>query len=185
MAESDGGERMTIRQGADALLAQTGLPEVLAGFGRAEIVGSYVMDAMAWNDLDVYVALEGDFHTLAAAVMQAVKPVRFDGFCDVKTGNRFIGMETMATGERWNIDIWIRRPEQIDEALERNRAMKAQLDACPEAREAVVRIKQALIARGMYGLDKGKRHYHSAKIYEAVLEKGVLTVDVLLEMVPV
>lgn len=176
---------MTIRQSADALLAQTGLMDVLTGFGRAEIVGSYVMDAMAWNDLDVYVALEGDFHALAAAAMQAVKPVRFDGFCDAQTGNRFIGMETMATGERWNIDIWIREAREIDRALERNRAMKAQLDACPDAREAVVRIKQELIARGMYGLDKGKRHYHSPEIYEAVLERGVRTAEALLEMYPV
>ena len=38
---------------------------------------------------------------------------------------------------------------------------------------------------GMYGFDKGKRHYHSPEIYEAVLEKGVRTVGELLEMDPV
>ena len=176
---------MTIRESADALLAQTGLMDVLAGFGKAEIVGSYVMDLMAWNDLDVYVALDGDFYAMAAAAMQAVKPVRFDGFYDVQTGNRFIGMETMAAGERWNIDIWIREPGEIAEALERNYAMKARLEACPEAREAVVRIKRELIGRGMYGLDKGKRHYHSPEIYEAVLQRGVRTVEALMEMYPV
>lgn len=178
-----GGERVTIRESADALLRKTGLMDVLNGYGEAAIVGSYAMDAMAWNDLDVYIALDGDFHEMAGAAMRAVQPVRFDGFCDA--GRQFLGMETVITGERWNIDVWIRTVAEMEDALAKNRAMKRRFDAQPEARQAMLDIKRALIARGMYGFDKGKRHYHSPEIYDAVLEKGVRTVDELLEAYPV
>ena len=176
---------MTIREQADVLLRQTGLLDTLRRFGEPVIVGSYAMDAMAWNDLDVYIDLAGDYHEMAAAVIAVLKPYRYDGFCDRQTGAQFAGMETVITGERWNIDIWVRSRSEIDAAVERNRAMKAQFDARPEVREAVLRIKQELIGMGMYGFDKGKRHYHSPEIYEAVLEKGVRTVGELLEMYPV
>lgn len=174
---------MTIRENADAMLHRTGLLDVLKGCGEATVVGSYAMDAMAWNDLDVYVALSDDFHEMVGAAMRAVQPVRFDGFCDA--GRQFLGMETVITGERWNIDIWVRTAAEIEDVMEKNRAMKQRFDAYPEARQAMLDIKHALIARGMYGFDKGKRHYHSPEIYEAVLEKDVRTVEELLEMYPV
>ena len=45
----------------------------------------------------------------------------------------------------------------------------------PELKDAVIRIKQELINRKLYGFDKGKVHYHSNEIYEAVFGKGILT----------
>jgi len=176
---------MTIKESADELLRKTGLLDVLRRFGDPVIVGSYAMDAMAWNDLDVYIVLDSSYHEMAAAAMLAVKPCRYDGFCDRQTSAQFAGMETVITGERWNIDIWVRTLDEIKAAAAKNRAMKAQFDAQPEAREAMLRIKRELIARGMYGFDKSKRHYHSPEIYEAVLEKGVRTVEEMLERYPV
>ena len=47
----------------------------------------------------------------------------------------------------------------------------------PELKNAVTEIKQNLIIRGLYGFDKGKKHYHSKEIYDAVFNKGILTTE--------
>jgi len=41
---------------ADILLYKMGLYNYLKGYGEPSVVGSYRMDMMAWNDLDIYVA---------------------------------------------------------------------------------------------------------------------------------
>ena len=172
---------MSIRGEADRLLERTGLMDVLRPFGAVAIVGSYSMDLMAWNDLDVYVDA-GDWTVerycdVLGAVAKAVQPVRVDGFQDAAQGRYFIGMETMITGQRWNIDIWGRSTAEIADAQRSNAEMKRRFDADPELRSALVRIKQGLIARGMYGFDKGAKHYHSPEIYRAVLDEGVRTTE--------
>lgn len=43
---------------ADKLLYDLGLLNELNNYGTPYIVGSYAMDLMAWNDLDVYVSNE-------------------------------------------------------------------------------------------------------------------------------
>lgn len=174
---------MTIREKADCLLAQTGLMDVLCPH-KAVIVGSYAMDLMTWNDLDIYVdigemSVEKWFETVSGAV-KAVQPTRIDGFQDAEKGKFFLGMETMITGERWNIDIWGKTSGEIANALAENRAMKARFEADVQAREAMMRIKNALIGRKMYGFDKGREHFHSPEIYEAVLERGIRTPEAFL-----
>ena len=44
-----------IKDTADRILYECGLKRVLEKYGEVHIVGSYYIDAMAWNDLDVYV----------------------------------------------------------------------------------------------------------------------------------
>lgn len=176
---------MSIRSEADRLLEQTGLLDVLRRFGAATVVGSYSMDLMAWNDLDVYVNADGwtaeRYCDVLGAVAKAVQPVRVDGFQNTVQGRYFIGMETMITGERWNIDIWGRSAAEITDAQSSNAEMKRQFDGDPELRSALVRIKQGLIGRGMYGFDKGVKHYHSPEIYRAVLDEGVRTTEEFLK----
>lgn len=43
----------TIRENADIILYNTGLLERLNKIGTPHIIGSYRMDMMAWNDLDI------------------------------------------------------------------------------------------------------------------------------------
>lgn len=175
---------MSIREQADLLLKRSALLQALEIHG-AQIVGSYAMDAMSWNDLDIYVETDqmsvSAWSELSARVIRAVQPVRIDGFQDASAGKFFLGVETMITGERWNIDIWGKSKAEIADAVRRNRDMKARFDAEPDAREAMLRIKRALIEKKMYGFDKGREHFHSPKIYDAVLEKGVRTIEEFLE----
>ena len=43
----------TIRESADHILYGRGLMERLREIGEPHIIGSYKMDMMAWNDLDI------------------------------------------------------------------------------------------------------------------------------------
>lgn len=171
---------MTIRQSADELLARTGLLAALRPH-RAAIVGSYSMDLMAWNDLDIYVdtaemSVE-NWCELISRVVCAAQPSRIDGFQDSGRSEYFLGIETRITGERWNIDIWGRTADEIAAAQAGNRAMQARFEADPQAKAALLQIKQGLIERKMYGFDKRREHFHSPEIYEAVLEKGVRSLE--------
>ena len=47
----------------------------------------------------------------------------------------------------------------------------------PELKKAVIKIKQDLIDRKLYGLNKGKVHYHSNEIYDAIFVKGILSTE--------
>ena len=44
---------MTIKEKADRILRETGLLERLGEIGAPHVIGSYKMDMMAWNDLDI------------------------------------------------------------------------------------------------------------------------------------
>jgi hypothetical protein len=175
---------MRTEERADALLAQTALMEVLRPYG-AVIVGSRAMELMTWNDLDIYVDsahLDAEaWQDLTCAAMHALQPCRVDGFTDPAAGRYFFGAETEISGERWNIDIWAKTAQQIAVAKAENAAMKARFDVDLPAKDAMMRIKRALIERGMYGFDKGEKHFHSPEIYAAVLDAGVRTVEEFLE----
>ena len=81
----------------------------------------------------------------------------------------------MEVGQRWNIDIWWKNEREIADAVSYANDLILQMQLHPELRDAVISIKQELINRKMYGFDKGKVHYHSNEIYDAVFNKGILT----------
>ena len=176
---------MSIRDQATMLLEQT---KLLRHLGSAHIVGSYVTDLMVYNDLDLYMNRENltadTYHTLAANLMQLLKPIRYDGFIDMAKKTAFIGMETTITGERWNIDIWWKSADAIQAAKTEAQQIIAKTTAEPELKRAILTIKQGLCDRKLYGLDKGKKHYHSQEIYDSIFLEGIRSVEELLEKHP-
>ena len=171
----------TIQEKADAFIAQNNLIEILQRYGNTTLVGSYIMQIMTWNDLDVYMDL-ADFHpdkyyNLIAELVLELKPVRYDGICNAEKDTYFLGMEIMYKGERWNLDIWWKKREEIEAALAYANDLMLQMNQYPYLREAVCEIKRKLIENKLYGFDKGKKHYHSNEIYEAVFNKGIMSVE--------
>jgi hypothetical protein len=177
---------MSIKSNADILLHQTGLLTCLQKYGGVHITGSYYMDTMCWNDLDIYLEADPsafDIYPMIAEVNALLRPFRFDGFAD--GGRLFYGLETFAAGERWNIDIWIKDAAGIRRSLEYCDGILHQLRENPEKRAAILSIKAELISMGMYGFDKNKdHHYHSNEIYDAVLNENILTAEELLRRHP-
>ena len=179
---------MTIRERADDLLAQTGLMKTLLNHGDAHIVGSYITDLMVYNDLDVYTDsafLTADtYHALFCDLIQVLRPIRCDGFLDIEKSTAFIGMETALTGERWNLDLWWKPADAIRAAETQARQMLSLMDAQPKLKTAALTIKRELCDRKLYGLDKGKKHYHSQMIYDAIFLEGIRSAEELLHKHP-
>lgn len=172
---------MTIYEEADRLLYEYGLMDLIKKHGRVFVVGSYQMQVMSWNDLDFYMDRadlnDKNYYSLVTDIIREMMPIRFDGHLDMDKKAAFLGVETRISGKRWNLDIWWKERSEIEEALSRARNMAVCMAERPELKRAVMEIKQELIARRLYGFDKGKKHYHSQEIYEAVFEEGILTPD--------
>lgn len=175
----------SIGEKADLLIEKNDLMKLLSKYGKVHLVGSYRMQTMAWNDLDFYIEsskFNSERHcNMAAELITRLAPVRFDGINHAERKMLFLGLEVIEAGERWNIDIWWKEKEEIDAAITYENELIERMQEYPKLKDAVVSMKQKLISRGLYGMDKGKKHFHSNDIYEAVFEKGILTLEQFLE----
>lgn len=184
---ADGAKRrMDIYEKANELMHGYGLLDLLQKYGEAYIVGSYGMGIMTWNDLDFYIDKAGlnaeNYYGLASDILKNMRPNRFDGEFDLEKGVAFLGFETRISGDRWNIDVWWKNQAEINDSKAYADDMVHRMRENPELKNAVMRIKQDLISLGLYGLDKGKKHYHSREIYRAVFLMGALTTEQFLAL---
>lgn len=178
---------MKIREQAGMLLSRTGLQKTLEQYGTVWVTGSYRMDLMVWNDLDIYLCPDGrfDMYEMAASLNRILRPVYFDGIVRPEENRLFYGAELVFMGERWNVDIWVKDEAQVRESLTFCEKIKRQTEKDPQSRRAIIEIKKALIASKLYGFDKKARHYHSQEIYSAVLDEGIRSAEEFLKKHPV
>lgn len=172
---------MDRKANADRILYEYGLLQQLEKIGKPHIIGSYRMNMMAWNDLDI--DIENDamslekMYDLSAFILRTFHPVWYEAKEEVNAeGKRvwFHGFETKVTGELWNVDLWFFDKETISNAEKycddiANHTSQAQKDS-------IVNIKRELIARGLYSFEQ----YRSMDVYKAVLENDVKNVDAFL-----
>lgn len=159
---------------ADRILYEFGLLKELEEIGAPHIIGSYRMDMMAWNDLDIdienYEMTMDKLYELSSFILNTFHPTWYEAKEEInEEGKRvwFHGFETMITGELWNIDLWFFDRETIADA-ERYCDDIAQRTSQIQ-KDRIVEIKEELIARDLYSFEK----YKSIDVYKAVLEKGV------------
>ncbi len=168
---------------ADRILYEFGLLKKIEEIGHAHIIGSYRMDMMAWNDLDI--DIENDdmsldkLYELSAFIMNTFHPVWYEAKEEVNDeGKRvwFHGFETMITGELWNVDLWFFDKEAILSAEEYcDNIMR---NVGQTQKDIIVGIKSELILRGLYSFEQ----YKSIDVYNAVIEKNVKNVDEFLAL---
>ena len=174
-----GGCRMRSRKEKAAyFLYDCGLLEALRTCGEPHVIGSYRMDMMAWNDLDIDVENEAmsmeKLYALSDFIIKTFRPTWYEAKQEVNEKGEtvwFHGFETMITGELWNVDIWFFSREEIKEAERYCDAVSAK--ATEEERGAIVAIKEELIRRGLYSFER----YRSVDVYKAVTGMGVRTVE--------
>lgn len=164
-----------LKNNADKLLYDFGLLNELNNYGTPYIVGSYAMDLMAWNDLDIYVYNDSmsteKLYKLTAFILDAFKPVWYEAKEVIDNGNKvwFHGFETEILGELYNVDIWFFDKDSITKALDFSMNIKQKLLVNPELKEIVINIKQTLIANEQYGFYK----FSSMDVYKAVFEDNI------------
>lgn len=171
------------KNNANKLLYDFGLLDELNNYGTPYIVGSYAMDLMAWNDLDIYVSNESmsteKLYELTSFILNAFNPVWYEAKQEVSDEKTawFHGFETEILGELCNVDIWFFDKETITKALDFSKNIKQKLIATPELKEIVINIKQLLIENEQYGFDK----FLSMDVYTAVFEDNVKNYNEFIE----
>lgn len=173
-----------IRLEADSLLKEQGIENLLRRFGDVIYTGSYALDLMVWNDIDLYLVPKPNTDwtqcasdVCAALVARAdVDTVRIEKSfwrqIPVLPRGIYIGVKIPAPDYPlpWKLDIWM-----VDEATRASNKklvddILARLDA--SKKELIVRSKAALITPA------GRTPSHtSVHVYQAVLEKGLTCVD--------
>jgi len=171
---------LELREKADKILCDTGLLAELSKYGELHPVGSYRMDIMAWNDIDIDVRNDGmsleKLYALTRYVLETFRPVWYEAKEEVTDEGKtvwFHGWEAVIDGELWNFDIWFFDRETIAKAEEFCDGISAELAADPEKKAVIAQIKRELIERGMYSFEQ----FCSMDVYRAVLELGMTSAD--------
>ena len=170
---------------ADRILYEFGLMERLEQIGKPHIIGSYRMDMMAWNDLDLDV--ENDdmslekLYCLTSFILEKFQPVWYEAKEGITPDGKtvwFHGFETMITGQLWNVDIWFFDKSKIEAATDYCDSIVRQ--TTPEQKQQIVAIKEELIRCGLYSFEA----YRSVDVYRAVTELGITTPEQFLRQFP-
>lgn len=176
-----------IKKQADIFLYEYGLFEKLNEYGTPHIIGSYRMDTMAWNDLDIDISNErmttDKLYQLTSFIINTYKPTWYEAKQETTNEGKMVwfhGFETMILGTLWNFDLWFFDNETIKKAEDFCDSIKNMLSTNPEVKKSVIDMKIKLIDRGLYGFGK----YTSIDVYEAVIERGIYSIDEFLKLYP-
>jgi hypothetical protein len=171
---------------ANRLLYEYGLWDKLNNIGKAHIIGSYRMDMIVSNDLDIDVLnlemSKEKLYELTKYIIETFNPVWYEAKQEVNDdGNTiwFHGFETTILGELWNVDIWFFDQDTIDKAEAFCDNIYEKIKENSAKKEAIIYLKNALIDRGLYNSEK----YTSIDVYDAVLNKNIHTIDEFLKRV--
>ena len=148
------GQIKTQKQQAEYLLYECGLLEELKKYGAPHIIGSYKMDLMASNDLDIDIentemSLE-KLYQLTFYIIEKFHPVWYEAKEEVTAEGKtvwFQGFETRISGELWNFDLWFFDKETIKQAEAFCNEIEEKVKQDSGAKEAIIRVKKDLLSR--------------------------------------
>lgn len=169
---------------ANHILYDHGLLNELNKYGKTHIIGSYKMNLMAWNDIDIDVENDSmtleKLHKLTSCIIHNFNPTWYEAKEELnEQGNKiwFHGFEFYSGDERWNVDIWFLDKNTIKKAEKYCDNISEKVRNNESLRTAIIEIKQELISRSLYAFDK----FTSLDVYDAVLNKGILNADDFIE----
>lgn len=171
-------ERSTYR--GNHILYDCGLLEELNKYGTPHIIGSYKMNLMAWNDLDIDVENDSmsldKLHELTIYILNHFDPTWYEAKEEInEQGNKvwFHGFEFYLGGELWNVDIWFLGKDTIKKAEKYCDDISKKIKNNESLKTAIIEIKRELIKRNLYSYDK----FTSLDVYDAVLNKNILNIN--------
>lgn len=171
---------MTIEEQAKYILYDCGLLEELSKYGTPHIVGSYRMNMMAWNDLDIDIENENmsldKLYRLSKFIIDKFHPTWYEAKEEINSENKtvwFQGFETFIENELWNIDLWFFDKDTINLAEDYCDRIIQQVKEQPESKKYIISLKRELISRQLYSFDQ----YTSIDVYNAVLNQHIPDVE--------
>ncbi len=163
------------------------LNPTLAEFGEVTIGGSYVYKLLNYPDVDIDVVSPHASREMYAELckkllllpqVSVLKTKDRVAFPHEHRGDRPTGYwiaPHIVYGEHtWTVDIWFLKPEHYTGKTARYAERLNQIG--DEDRIVILSLKEQLIAEGCYGVGK---EFESIHIYDAVLDKGVRSVEEL------
>lgn len=157
-----------------------GAIEELEKHGSPHIIGSYRMDLMAANDLDIDVENSkmslDKLYVLSDYIIKKFRPVWYEAKEERTEDNKtvwFHGFETIVEGQLWNVDIWFFDKDTIEKAERYCNSVIRKVSDMPELKQSIIGIKQELLARKLYSFGQ----YTGMDVYNAVLDRRITTID--------
>ena len=161
---------------AKYILHNSGLLRELQKYGAVHVIGSYKMDLMAWNDLDIYVENDAmcrkKLYQLTSYILGRFMPVWYEAKEEKNELGAlawFHGFEFYLEDVLWNVDIWFFDNPTIQKAEKYCATVSEKVQKDQTLRTAILNIKQDLIGRHLYP----SAPYTSMDVYDAVLNQGV------------
>lgn len=170
-----------IKDEADIILYKEELFTLLSKYGVPYITGSYALNLMTWRDLDIYIQKENmneaEFFQLGAEINKRYQPVKMSNRNERITQTKglpfglywgvYFGNERQGA---WKIDIWAVDQKECRRLLKFCDDIAAKLT--PLSKQIILTIKSVCWQDPEY-----RRSYTSTDIYEAVLDKGITTLE--------
>lgn len=161
----------------DEILEELDLINFLSKFGKIEIVGSYKLGLMVWEDIDIHIITEKPNKKQALYILKDLlerSKVLSVTIIDNRTKRVYpnypegfyIGIKYKNNETKWKIDIWLTSEKET----EIDNLIQEKLDE--NNRKYILEIKSKLFDNPKY-----RKDILSIDIYKAVLEKGVKNLE--------
>lgn len=165
---------------ANHILYDLGLLSELNKYGTPHLIGSYKMNLMVWNDLDIDVENDSmsldKLYQLTNIIINNYNPTWYEAKEEInEQGDKvwFHGFEFYLDNELWNIDIWFLDRDEIINAENYCNDISDKIKKSEALKTAIIDIKQELIKRNLYSFNQ----YTSMDVYDTVLNKGITDID--------
>ena len=169
-----------IKNSAELFLESTHILSMLEQFGQVLITGSFALNTMVWNDLDLQIEVppESDERVVMATIVenlirtQRLKELKYIDFYIKKKPTmpkgRYIGLEILdeKTSDSWKVDLWMLSKKDF----EANRSFMFEMtrELVGPIRDLVVELKWELTQK--FGRPPQLASYF---IYQAVAYEGL------------
>lgn len=181
-------EQFRLKTQADKLVKKTCIMGTFSRYGHlSPIGGSYEYDLMVYPDLDIsLISNQLDKDSFASLVgelaaneyvrkISTADTVNFPPIYKGRPKGFWIGLEIPFENDRWGIDCWLQEPEWA--SADENNYSERLKSLEQSAKDFILQIKYSLIQRQLYG-----KKVSSNDVYDAVLDRGVRSIDAFNEI---
>jgi len=174
-----------IRENAKELIREKKIEEMIGEIGELVYTGSYALDLMTWNDLDLQIVLKKGLNPveeLGKVLLHfAYDPdiietqmIHFKGDYKPKMPRGIylgIQLNTPRFGGLWKIDLWVLQEADFEENRELIRQLESRLT--PNNRELILEIKHELMKNNRIP-QRGSHVLYQAVLFEGITEKKAI-----------
>lgn len=166
-----------LRHQADIILQDLDLKNFLMRFGKVIFVGSYALELMSWEDIDIVVSTNPNYKDYLEAVnyffpkdnvySMNIQDFRKSIYPDRPQGI-YCGVSYLAKPSTfWKIDIWFMSHSTAIDVMQ---GVEKKLNN--ENRSVILKIKNEMRDKTTYG-----KQVSGMDVYKAVLDEGITTLE--------